>query len=218
MHELLRDMGRQIVYEESPFDPEKRSRLWRREEVFDILSKYKGTKAVEGLALEFPRENTVCLETKAFKKMKKLRLLRIAGVQLNGDFEYLSGELSWLHWHGFPSTYIPTEFQLGSLVSMELKYSNLKQLWKKSQLNNDTDKPPITKVYTGKQRAREATAVNRQQQGTQHPRGASHPTVTTQPVRTRMHEESPNESLIHHTAVGPKVWQVYSRRCKKAAK
>jgi hypothetical protein len=43
MHELLRDMGRQIVYEESPFDPEKRSRLWRREEVFDILSKHKVT-------------------------------------------------------------------------------------------------------------------------------------------------------------------------------
>jgi len=41
MHDLLRDMGRQIIYEESPFDPEKRSRLWRREEVFDILSKNK---------------------------------------------------------------------------------------------------------------------------------------------------------------------------------
>ena len=41
MHDLLRDMGRQIVYEESPFDPETRSRLWRREEVFDIISKHK---------------------------------------------------------------------------------------------------------------------------------------------------------------------------------
>jgi hypothetical protein len=41
MHHLLRDMGRHIIYEESPFDPEKRSRLWRREEVFDILSKHK---------------------------------------------------------------------------------------------------------------------------------------------------------------------------------
>jgi hypothetical protein len=40
MHDLLRDMGRHIIYEESPFDPEKRSRLWRREEVFDILSKH----------------------------------------------------------------------------------------------------------------------------------------------------------------------------------
>jgi hypothetical protein len=41
MHDLLRDMGRQIVYEESPFDPENRSRLWRCEEVFDILSNHK---------------------------------------------------------------------------------------------------------------------------------------------------------------------------------
>ncbi|MCI08862.1 TIR-NBS-LRR RCT1 resistance protein, partial [Trifolium medium] len=41
MHDMLRDMGRQIIYDESPFDAERRSRLWRREEVFDILSKNK---------------------------------------------------------------------------------------------------------------------------------------------------------------------------------
>ena len=41
MHDLLRDMGRQIIYEEAPSDPEKRSRLWRHEEVFDILEKLK---------------------------------------------------------------------------------------------------------------------------------------------------------------------------------
>jgi len=41
MHDLLRDMGRQIIYEESPFDPENRSRLWRREEVYDVLLKQK---------------------------------------------------------------------------------------------------------------------------------------------------------------------------------
>jgi hypothetical protein len=49
MHDLLRDMGRHIIYEESPFDPEKRSRLWRREEVFDILSKYKVVTNLCGL-------------------------------------------------------------------------------------------------------------------------------------------------------------------------
>ncbi|XP_058729205.1 uncharacterized protein LOC131601405 isoform X1 [Vicia villosa] len=134
MHYLLRDMGRQIIYEESPFDPEKRSRLWRPEEVFDLLSKHKGTEAVKGLALEFPRKNAVCLSTKAFKKMNKLRLLQLAGVQLDGDFKYLSGDLRWLHWRGFPSTYTPVEFQQGSLVSIELKYSHLKQIWKKSQV------------------------------------------------------------------------------------
>ena len=41
MHDLLRDMERQIIYEESPSNPEKRSRLWRCEEVFDILEKRK---------------------------------------------------------------------------------------------------------------------------------------------------------------------------------
>nr|WIL59993.1 nodulation protein [Melilotus officinalis] len=131
MHDLLRDMGRQIIYEESPFDPEKRSRLWRHEEVFDMLSKLKGTEAVKGLALEFPQKDEVCLKTKAFKKMSKLRLLQLAGVQLNGDFKYLSGDLRWLYLHGlkFPSAYTPAEFQQGSLVAIELKYSNLKQIW-----------------------------------------------------------------------------------------
>jgi hypothetical protein len=35
--------------------------------------------------------------------------------------------------------------------------------------------------------------------------------VTIHNVRTA-------ESLVHNTTVGPKVWQVYSRRCKKPAK
>jgi hypothetical protein len=99
-----------------------------------LIFQFQGTEAVKGLALEFPRENNVCLNTKAFKKMNKLRLLQLSGVQLHGDFKYLSEDLRWLYWHGFPSTYTPTEFQQGSLVSIQLKYSNLKQLWKKSQV------------------------------------------------------------------------------------
>lgn len=41
MHDLLIDMGREITREESPNDPEERSRLWLDEEVLDILSKNK---------------------------------------------------------------------------------------------------------------------------------------------------------------------------------
>ncbi|KAB2627521.1 TMV resistance protein N-like [Pyrus ussuriensis x Pyrus communis] len=37
MHDLLRDMGRYIVHAESPDDPGKRSRLWRRDDVIDVL-------------------------------------------------------------------------------------------------------------------------------------------------------------------------------------
>ncbi|RHN59064.1 putative TIR domain, P-loop containing nucleoside triphosphate hydrolase [Medicago truncatula] len=137
MHDLLRDMGRQIIYEESPLDPENRSRLWRSDEVIDMLSNdfnLKGAGAVKGLALKFPRENIVHLNSSAFKNMYKLRLLQLAWVKFKGDFKHLSRNLRWLYWHGFPLTYIPAEFQQGSLVAIELKYSNLTLMWKKNKM------------------------------------------------------------------------------------
>ncbi|XP_061355696.1 disease resistance protein RPV1-like [Gastrolobium bilobum] len=134
MHDLLRDMGREIIREKSPKEPEERSRLWFHEDVLDVLSEQTGTKAVEGLALKLPRTNTKCLSTKAFKKMKKLRLLQLAGIQLDGDFEYLSRNLRWLHWHGFPLTCIPANFYQGNLVSIELENSNVKLVWQEAQL------------------------------------------------------------------------------------
>jgi hypothetical protein len=37
MHDLLRDMGREIIREKSPKEPEERSRLWFYEDVFGVL-------------------------------------------------------------------------------------------------------------------------------------------------------------------------------------
>jgi len=37
MHDLLRDMGREIIREKSPKDPEERSRLWSQEDVLNVL-------------------------------------------------------------------------------------------------------------------------------------------------------------------------------------
>ncbi|MCI18744.1 TMV resistance protein N-like, partial [Trifolium medium] len=65
--------------------------------------------------------------------MKKLRLLQLAGVQLDGDFEYLSRNLRWLSWNGFPLSCIPTNFYQGNLVSIELENSNLSHVWKEAQ-------------------------------------------------------------------------------------
>lgn len=39
MHNLIRDMGREIVREKSPKDPGKWSRLWFHEDVCDVLTK-----------------------------------------------------------------------------------------------------------------------------------------------------------------------------------
>jgi hypothetical protein len=40
MHNLIRDMGREIVYEEAPKYPEKRSRLWFHEDILKVLHKH----------------------------------------------------------------------------------------------------------------------------------------------------------------------------------
>jgi len=77
---------------------------------------------------------TTCLKTKAFEKMDKLKLLQLAGVQLSGDYKYISKDLRWLCWHGFPLKYTPAEFHQERLVAVDLKYSNLKRVWKKSQV------------------------------------------------------------------------------------
>jgi len=90
---------------------------------------------VKGLTLKMSKlESTTCLETKAFERMDRLKLLQLAGVQLDGDYKYLSKELRWLCWHGFPLKFIPEDFHQGSLVALDLKYSNLKGVWRKDQV------------------------------------------------------------------------------------
>jgi len=66
--------------------------------------------------------------------MKTLRLLQLVGVQLDGDFVYLSRKLRWLSWNGFPLTSILSSFYLGNLVSIELENSNVKNVWENPQV------------------------------------------------------------------------------------
>ncbi|KAK7257374.1 hypothetical protein RIF29_31306 [Crotalaria pallida] len=134
MHDLLRDMGREIVRESSPEKPEKRRRLWFHEDVLNILTKHIGTETIEGLPLKFQRSSGVFFNTKAFEKMERLRLLQLDHVQLDGDYGYIPKHLRWLYWQGFPLKFIPGSFYLRNLVAMDLRHSNLKLFWKEPQV------------------------------------------------------------------------------------
>ncbi|XP_043691779.1 disease resistance protein RPV1-like [Telopea speciosissima] len=135
MHHLLRDMGREIIHEESPKEPGKRSRLWFHEDVYYVLTKHKGTEAVEGLILDNSSQIfEVPLNTKVFTKMQKLRLLQINYVQLMGSYELLPKELRWLCWHGFPLTSIPSSFSFDKLVDLDMQHSRIKIVWKEFKL------------------------------------------------------------------------------------
>ncbi|CAH1433279.1 unnamed protein product [Lactuca virosa] len=52
MHQLLQEMGRDLVRKESPEKPWKHSRVWKHEESLDLLKKDKGTQRIQGLILD----------------------------------------------------------------------------------------------------------------------------------------------------------------------
>ncbi|KOM28221.1 hypothetical protein LR48_Vigan511s004400 [Vigna angularis] len=56
MHDQIRDMGRQIVMDESFVDPGSRSRLWDRAQIMTVLKGHKGTRCVQGIVLDFEEE------------------------------------------------------------------------------------------------------------------------------------------------------------------
>ncbi|XP_059452493.1 disease resistance protein RUN1-like [Corylus avellana] len=133
MHDLLRDMGREIVREECPKIPGKRSRVWLHEDALDVLAKHEGPEAIEGLTLKFPRLSDVTFSTRPFIKMERLRLLHLDHVHLTGDYKHLSKDLRWLCWHGFPVKVFPNNFYSRNLVAIDLRHSNLTQIWKNSE-------------------------------------------------------------------------------------
>ncbi|KAH0766856.1 hypothetical protein KY285_002727 [Solanum tuberosum] len=49
MHQMLRDMGREIVRQESPKKPGRRTRLWHYKDSFNVLRENMGSETIEGL-------------------------------------------------------------------------------------------------------------------------------------------------------------------------
>ncbi|XP_072090650.1 disease resistance protein Roq1-like [Arachis hypogaea] len=81
MHDLLEEMGKQIVIQESPNDASKRSRLWCYEDVDFVLTQKKKTKATHGIVLRKKYSETeVNQRDLSFSKMCQLKLLILDGV------------------------------------------------------------------------------------------------------------------------------------------
>ncbi|KAL9370055.1 hypothetical protein Peur_041254 [Populus x canadensis] len=132
MHQLLRDMGREIVRQESPENLGKRKRLWHHDDALDILEKNMGTETVKSLILDqqlLNTENEVHLEAEAFTKMRNLKLLQLNNVKLSGGYVNFPKSLVWLCWHGFSLNCLPNDLFLKDLVVLDLCNSSLKQVW-----------------------------------------------------------------------------------------
>ena len=82
--------------------------------------------------------------SEAFRKMKRLRLLRVHRdgllpygpntVLLPKNFEFPSHELRYLHWDGWSLDSLPSSFNGEKLVKLSLRDSSLKHLWKENKV------------------------------------------------------------------------------------
>ncbi|XVF84571.1 hypothetical protein PTKIN_Ptkin17bG0047700 [Pterospermum kingtungense] len=135
MHDLLRDMGREIVREKEQNHIGKRSRLWFHQDLLDVLRKHTGTEAVEGLSLDVSGREDITVSTEAFAKMINLRLLKINSLhfRMARCYEKFSKELRWLCWHRCPLKVLPPNLYLGNLAVLDMRFSNLRKVWKETK-------------------------------------------------------------------------------------
>jgi len=69
-----------------------------------------------------------------FRRMKKLKLLKIHNADFSKNPGFLSNELRLLEWHGYRSTSLPSKFRPKNLVELNMPNSHIEQLWEESDI------------------------------------------------------------------------------------
>ncbi|KAL1362029.1 hypothetical protein AAHE18_03G049600 [Arachis hypogaea] len=121
MHDLIQNMGREIVKQEAPREVSDRSRLWFHEDVLELLPDDKENKKIEGIKLVQCEEDD--WTDTALEKMKKLRILILRNTNLSCRTILLPEQLRLLDWKGYPSKSIPSN--LKKIVAFSLRHSPL---------------------------------------------------------------------------------------------
>jgi hypothetical protein len=142
MHDVIRDMARDVVKKESLQEVGERSHLWDFIETKEVLHKDKGSAKIRSFHMSGSKLHTP-LAVEKFATMTRLHLLFLDDCQVEGDFSTLSKELKWLTWCNLPIVELPTNLNLPNLVVLNLtEGKNLKCLWEEdphTQVRNNQD-------------------------------------------------------------------------------
>ncbi|KAF5469442.1 hypothetical protein F2P56_013517 [Juglans regia] len=130
MHDLLQDMGREIVRLESPKEPSKRSRLWFHKDIREVLEESMGPNEIEGIVLDLPEgeEEMISLHPEAFRHMKRLRIFINRNARFSCAPNYLSDKLRVFDWSQYPVESLPRNFQGKKLIVFRMSHSLIKEL------------------------------------------------------------------------------------------
>ncbi|XP_021825478.1 protein SUPPRESSOR OF npr1-1, CONSTITUTIVE 1-like [Prunus avium] len=128
MHDLLEKLGKDIVHEESPNDPGKRSRLWFYEDVEQVLTESTGTKKIIGIKVNLPEPAEITLNPECFRKMVNLEIFINRNASLWGHISYLPNTLRLIKWDRCQLQSLPSNFQGNHLVEFNMPRSHIRQL------------------------------------------------------------------------------------------
>ncbi|KAI9185857.1 hypothetical protein LWI28_011338 [Acer negundo] len=142
MHDLVQAMGKEIVRQESINNPGKRSRLWHHNDIYDILTTDTGTETIVGISLDMSKTSNIHLHPRAFVNMQKLRFLELYDsdycennkMYISQSLESVFTQLRYLRWYGCPLKSLQSNFHSKNLVILEMRNSNIEELWSGVQL------------------------------------------------------------------------------------
>lgn len=155
MHDQLKDLGREIVFQESQGELDKRSRLWNHKNSLDILRKEKRNEKLEALCLKFEEWSEYRFTLEGFAALPNLRFLDVDSHPLAYDdadgflsqatllwhnlttspMDFWLGDqllpnLRWLSWHNFPQRILKIrKFSVCNLVVLDFSRSKITHDW-----------------------------------------------------------------------------------------
>ncbi|KAF3778170.1 TMV resistance protein [Nymphaea thermarum] len=129
MHDLIRDMGRKIVEDESCSDPGMRSRLWKKDDILYVLQNKRGTEKIEAIDISCLSKDSVDMDAESFAGMSQLKLLWLGNVILGGEYGHFPRTLKWLKWNPRYLDTLPRTLPLDNIVVLNLSESSITQVW-----------------------------------------------------------------------------------------
>jgi len=98
---------------------------------------FQGSDAIQCISISLYtfKVKEVVVHAESFEKMDNLRMLRLytfglnSKVSLESSIVGLPDTLKFLYWNGFPQRFWPPNFCPQNLVTLEMPYCDLEQLW-----------------------------------------------------------------------------------------
>ncbi|KAM3233069.1 hypothetical protein P3L10_018428 [Capsicum annuum] len=136
MHDLIEQMGQQVVRSVDQDRPWNHSRLWHEQDIKTVFSANQRTESIEGIMVPIGSDRHICKWSKVFENMPCLRLLIVKGEEARHHdpicdrIDYLPSNLKWLDWSYYSFATLPAEFEPGNLVGLNMTFSSLVEIFK----------------------------------------------------------------------------------------